>query len=339
MRPRIAFLAILFLAALACGLPFSSTPRPPGIENIFEFATQTAQAAGISTSPPVELPPTVTPTPFYKPTGKIAFTCQVFKVQSGDQICLMNADGSGYRRLTTEDGIRHFYPSMAPDGQSVVYSAFREENIFEIYEVTLDGLATRLTNRLGVLTAPEISPDGTLVTFTYWAITNQKHAVWVMNRDGSNPHQVAPSGWDPTWSPDGSQILFASDMNGNVQIYRVNLDGSGLTAVTTSMRGIRGRTDWSATGDWIGTYAGGSWNWEVYLLRPDGSEIHQISPSGSVSLAPSFSPDGQWVAFTGYMDNPGEDHGCEIYIMRLDGSDIRRLTDNDYCDWQPRWGP
>jgi Tol biopolymer transport system component len=61
--------------------------------------------------------------------------------------------------------------------------------------------------------------------------------------------------------------------------------------------------------------------------------------TGTNSLAPSFSPDGRWVAFTGYMDHPHEDDGCEIYIMRIDGSDIRRLTDNDYCDYQPRWGP
>ncbi len=334
---KLAIPIVLLLAALACNLP-APTPTPSGLDHIFEFATQTALAGGTTAPPVTELPPTLTPAPSYEPTGKIVFTCQVFKVQSGDQICIMNADGSGYRRLTTEDTIRHFYPSMAPDGQSVVYSAYREENVFDIYEITLDGLATRLTDRLGMLTAPEISPDGSLITFTH-KTPDTPFAVWVMDRDGGNPRMVTPSGWDPTWSPDGSQILFASDRNGTTQIYRVHLDGSGLMAVTVSMPGLRGRTDWSATGDWIGTYAGGSWNWEVYLLRPDGSEVHQISPASSVSLAPSFSPDGQWVAFTGYMDHPRQDHGCEIYIMRLDGSDIRRLTDNDYCDWQPRWGP
>ena len=35
----------------------------------------------------------------------------------------------------------------------------------------------------------------------------------------------------------------------------------------------------------------------------------------------------------------GRTAGCEIYIIGSDGSDVRRLTDNDYCDWQPRWGP
>ena len=39
-----------------------------------------------------------------------------------------------------------------------------------------------------------------------------------------------------------------------------------------------------------------------------------------------------------YRDHFWEEFGCEIYIMRTDGTDVRRLTDNDTCDWQPRWG-
>ncbi len=53
----------------------------------------------------------------------------------------------------------------------------------------------------------------------------------------------------------------------------------------------------------------------------------------------ALSPDGQWIVFTSYMDNYGEDDGCEIYTMRIDGSQINRLTNNGYCDWQPRWSP
>ena len=34
-----------------------------------------------------------------------------------------------------------------------------------------------------------------------------------------------------------------------------------------------------------------------------------------------------------------DDHGCEIYVIRTDGTELRRLTNNEYCDYQPRWGP
>ncbi len=83
-----------------------------------------------------------------------------------DQICIMNADGTGFRRLTTEDNIQHFYPSLSPDGQSVLYAGFREQNVYEIYKLDLaDGSVDRLTNRIGVKTGPEFSPDGERIVF------------------------------------------------------------------------------------------------------------------------------------------------------------------------------
>ena len=325
----------LLLILTACNLPATQTPSDP-----FEIATQIS-LTGIPThtrptlAPLVEATSTPTPDPA-KPSGKIAYVCQIFKVQAGDQICIINADGTGQRRLTTEDYTRHFYPSMAPDGQSVVYAQYGGENIFDIYEITLDGETTQLTNAIGVLTAPEISPDGSQIAFTHWTPSSD-HAIWVMDKDGSNPHQVYGSGWDPTWSPSGDEILFASDFNGTIQMYVTNLTNGSKHQVNEMSR-LRGRTDWSTRGE-IVTYSGTSWHRELYLMNADGSNLHQITPEGGNSQGPSFSPDGNWVAFTAYFDHYGEDHGCEIYIMRTDGSDLRRLTDNDYCDWQPRWGP
>jgi Tol biopolymer transport system component len=87
------------------------------------------------------------------------------------------------------------------------------------------------------------------------------------------------------------------------------------------------------------TYSGEAWQREVYIMNADGTNAHVISPPGGNSQGAGFSPDSQWVVFTAYFDHPHDDHGCEIYIMRIDGSGLRRLTDNDYCDYQPRWGP
>jgi TolB protein len=42
---------------------------------------------------------------------------------------------------------------------------------------------------------------------------------------------------------------------------------------------------------------------------------------------------------TAYFDHLQDINACEIYILRVDGTDLRRITNNDYCDYQPRWGP
>ena len=257
-----------------------------------------------------------------------------------DQICIMNADGSGMRRLTTVDQMRHYYPSLAPDGQSVLFAGFREQNVYEIYRINLnDNSADRLTDRMGVLNAPEISPDGSSIVFTRGNPTNGQFQVMVMDRNGKNPRAIPQVfGWDPTWSPDGKQILYASGSEGRAQLFVVNRDGNGPHQVS-NLPALRGRSDWSADGRLIVTYSGSAWHREVYIMNADGSNVRQLTPSGGNSQGPSFSPDSEWVAFTAYFDKFGDDHGCEIYVIRVNGTDLRRLTNNDYCDYQPRWGP
>jgi TolB protein len=159
----------------------------------------------------------------------------------------------------------------------------------------------------------------------------------LMERNGNDPNNIPNiEGWDPTWSPDGKQILFASTRNGPVQLFAIKKNGKGLHQIS-DLPAIRGRSDWSVL-DQIVTYSGPAWNRELHIMNADGSETRQLTPAGGNSQGPSFSPDGKWVAFTAYFDNYGDDHGCEIYIIRTDGTDLRRLTDNDYCDYQPRWG-
>jgi TolB protein len=245
----------------------------------------------------------------------------------------MNPDGSNFRRLTARDNDDHFYPSISPEGSSVLFSSNMHGD-YEIYEMPLGGEPIRLT-AYGDAYAPAVSPDGNLIAFTRSDGINP--SIWVMNRDGSNPRQVATKAWDAAWSPDGTQLLHASDRSGEIQIHVVNLDGSNILPLL-ELDGLRGRNDWSPTGEWLATYAGESWNREIVLFDFASETQLQVTDGGN-NLAPSFSLDGQWIAFTSYRDRYREDDGCEIYIMRVNGSDVRRLTDNEYCDWQPRWGP
>jgi len=252
----------------------------------------------------------------------------------------MNADGTGFRRLTTEDNIQHFYPSLSPDGQSVLYAAFREANVYEIYKLDLnDSTVDRLTNKLGIATSPEFSPDGQRIVFTRNNPRTDQYQILLMDQNGDHLINIPQTlGWDTTWSPDGKRILFASDRDGLIQLFTVNLNGRQLFRVT-NLPAIRGRSDWSPDGQFIVTYSGAAWNREVYIMNADGSNVRQLTPSGGNSQGPSFSPDGKWVTFTAYFDHHGDENGCEVYIIRTDGTDLRRLTDNDYCDYQPRWGP
>jgi len=354
-KTKLIWMTAALIILLGCGLFTPGSSQTPDLLATLQASTPASFSSPVATdaitTPVLDVPSpnpssaggqTSIPSPSASDglTGHIVFTCQLFKVQAMDQICIMNADGSGMRRLTTEDNLRHFYPSLAPDGQSVLYAGFREQNVYEIYSINLsNNKIDRLTNRMGVLNAPEVSPDGASIVFTKGNPNNGQFQVVVMGRNGENASNIPRVvGWDPTWSPDGKQILYASGPDGGVQLFVVNRNGNGLHQVS-NLPAIRGRSDWSPDGQWIVTYSGPAWHREVYMMKADGSNARQLTPSGGNSQGPSFSPDGKWVTFTAYFDKYGDDHGCEIYVIRTDGTDLRRLTNNDYCDYQPRWGP
>ena len=329
--------AVDLFATLQASTPSNVTPQPTQPFATPDFSISTPTPGPTSISAQTSVP---SPSVGDQPQGHIVFTCQVFKVQSEDQICIMNADGSGFRRLTTEDNVRHFYPSLAIDGRSVLYSQFFAENNYEIYSLNIDtGDVNRLTSSYGVDNAPEVSPNGALITFMHSTPNRNLMQIRVMDRSGDNAGNIPQvNGWDPTWSPDGERILFASDRDGSVQLYTIRPDGSKLNRIS-NLPSIRGRSDWSPNGQFIVTYSGDAWQRELFIMNADGSNVRQLTPSGGNSQGPSFSTDGKWVVFTAYFDHFGDDHGCEIYIIRIDGTDLRRLTNNNYCDYQPRWGP
>ena len=319
----------------------TDTPRPlrtPTSVSVRISPTTSATVMPTGTSTPTQTPtPSLTSTPkLTVPKGKIVYTCQIDKDERHNQLCIVNADGTDDRQLTYDDRTNNWYASVAPDGNRIVFSS-NQTGSHEIYEMDLQRNQRLLTN-LGGLYAPEISPDGRYIVFTNGSDTYSE--IWVMSRDGSNPNRVyadyGMDALDPTWSPDGQRILFALGTGENKKLHIINRNGSGLQIVSTAFF-TRGRSDWSSN-NLIAGYAGSSWNREIFTLSFDKPDPVQITDGGN-NLAPSFSPDGQWITFTSYQDDFGNDEGCEIYVMRIDGTDVRQLTNTSYCNFQPRWGP
>ena len=98
-----------------------------------------------------------------------------------------------------------------------------------------------------------------------------------------------------------------------------------------------GRTDWSTQG-LIAYFIGETWRREVWTIYPDGTGMAQVTNGGNAQ-SPSFSPGGRYIAYTAYTNVEGRDEfSCEIFIMDIYSGESHQLTDNEYCDYQPRWG-
>jgi tol-pal system beta propeller repeat protein TolB len=257
------------------------------------------------------------------PTGKIVFTCYVQQI---DQICLMNADGSGRRQLTHFQATT-FYPSLSPDGDTI-YFVSRQNGNFDIYSMNTNGKGIKqITKGIGTLYAPELSPNGKRIVFT-----NNGNGIWVVRTDGKNAHAISTKDdIDPTWSPDGMRISFASSRSGSRQLYVMDSDGSEVDQLT-DLNNMGGRSSWSPDGTKIAFYRGPEGDHNIYIVDVNTKEITRLT-SGGDNLGPSWSPDGNWIAFTSFRDGNNE-----IYIIHPDGRGLTRLTDDPSSDWQPRWG-
>lgn len=137
----------------------------------------------------------------------------------------------------------------------------------------------------------------------------------------------------PRLGPTG-KIAFATDRDGNFEIYVMNQDGSGQTNITNNS-GYDGNPNWSPDGSKITFQSNRDGNLEIYVMNPGGSNLTKLTASGTSSnTTPAWSPDGSKIAFQSFRDGPSQ-----IYVMNADGSNQTRLTNHVGYDYFPTWSP
>jgi TolB protein len=170
------------------------------------------------------------------------------------------------------------------------------------------------------------SPDGNWIVFTSNRTDDQE--LYVMRSDGSEAIRLTNTpGYDggAFFSPDGRQLVYRSDRKGNdlLQIYAadVNYHASGMIMGLTNERQLtRGETVnwgpyWHPDGQHIiyATSAHGHDNYELYLMRSDGSRKTRITFTGGADVLPVFSPDGQYLMWASKRNG----RTTQVYLARF----------------------
>ena len=158
---------------------------------------------------------------------------------NGEQFCVMNTGGTGYLRLTDDVlGEVAKWFNWAPDGRQVVYVSNCIDIDGEGYRGHLRTVNVDGTNRQYIVTAePEYcikDPDwGTSgwITYEYGIDYYDNQSIWITRPDGSIQHQLTSEFSrggggsymsQPTFSPDGSKILFVAVVDGNQDIFLID---------------------------------------------------------------------------------------------------------------------
>jgi TolB protein len=270
---------------------------------------------------------------YFSYDGKRLIFMSTREPYSCDQIFIMNIDGSSAHLLSTGRGrttCGYFYP----DGQHVLYSS---------------------THRAG----DECPPRPDYSHGYVWAVYSS-YQIYYATDDGKidRPLTIGPGyNAEATLSSNGRKIVFTSSRDGDLDIYTMSPDGSNVRRLTQTL-GYDGGPFFSPDNRWIvyrAHHPAGDAEiaryksllakdlvepneMDLWLMRADGGQQHQITKLGGASFAPSFFTNSQRIIFSSNYEHLGTSQ-FELYSIALDGTNIERITSAGGFSAFPQFSP
>lgn len=263
------------------------------------------------------------------------------------------------------------------DGQQITYQSkqegFPDEQVFLM---NADGSDKRLVSTgLGRCTCSYLSPDSKWIYFSSTHVRNagpqkpvdmSKGYVWMVNPEfglyrkpvksaGIIETVIEKDGYvaETTIAPNGRFMTFTGGFDGDLEIYRANLDGSNIVRLTNEVgydggpfvswdsRKIVFRRDLLETPeetkdykDLLAQHLVRPSKLEIWIMDADGRNKRQVTKLGCASFAPFLHPDGKRIIFA---SNYGDPRGREfdLFLINVDGTGLKRVTHTPDFDGFP----
>ncbi len=200
-------------------------------------------------------------------------------------------------QLTSACGVEN-EPSLSPDGRWFVFVSSADGN--KDIQLQSVGGQTRInltSDSPAADTAPAFLPDGEHIAFRS---ERDGGGIFIMGRTGEAPRRITSKGFNPAWSPDGSQLVFDTATFG----------------IATSRGSLS----------------------ELRLVQIDTGQVTTLTELDASN--PAWSPNGRFVAFWGMGRTPSGTETSSIrdlWVIPASGGEPWRVTDDPAVDWSPMW--
>jgi len=184
-----------------------------------------------------------------------------------DQLVLTDRDGSWPRALTTDSIGDHWDPQPSPDGQFIVYTLRRFDDLNRKDTMLLSiasGQQETLYGKPSIRSSsPKWSPDGQWISFI--AQEGQYEELYMIKPNGEGLHQLTKNGMDVMqyeWSPSGEQMLVVVNRGGSMELMLLEMK-SGSLSVLRAETGVHSNPNWAADESYI------TFEFESSVIPPD----------------------------------------------------------------------
>ncbi|XP_024980736.1 uncharacterized protein LOC112517621 [Cynara cardunculus var. scolymus] len=240
--------------------------------------------------------------------------------------------------------IHHYNPFVSPNSGFLGYHRFRGESsdgesmIPNLDQVSSPIKGLRMLRLNGAF--PSFSPSGDLIAFNPDFDSNA--GIDIVKSDGSQRWTILKgrTSFYNAWSPTEKNVIFTSigpifsTVKATVQIARISFDLQGEAEVkilTKEETGNNAFPSCSPDGKSLVFRSGRSGHKNLYILDAVEGEfkgdngIRQVTDGPWIDTMPSWSPDGNLIAFSSNRHNPDNPEAFSIYVMGPDGSNVRRI--------------
>lgn len=274
-----------------------------------------------------------------EPNGSIIYNSK----QDGNfEVYIMNTDGSNSKNISNHPKTDYAF-CWSKKGKSIYFYSNRNGND-EIYKMNIDGSAIEnISNHPSSDRVPEVSKNGKLIAFQ--SDRDEKSGeIYLMNLKSKNTTRITNNNLyeeSPCFSSNGKKMLFTRQIKekkdtlevSNGEIFIIDLKTKKEIRLTHK-DGFDSGAKFSPNQKQIAFYGKDeiTGNYDIFIMNVDGTNITNLTNDALEDYSPTWSPDGNWLAFT-----RGNAENYDVCIINIHTKELRRLTTQPKGDESPFW--